>query len=79
MYNKILGLNLKRKDIAFRLGISDSALKWQMEKTGFGMRSKYTAISYTLLRSFIQEIAGENPELGKMFALLCMSNDIFIR
>lgn len=63
----LIGFNLKRKQIAFRLGLTDNQLKWKMERAlPTSMRSKYASISENHLKELISQIVWENEELGEI-------------
>ena len=66
----LIGLGLTRKQIAYRMEITDYALKRKMRNLNLSMRSKYSSVNDSLLRELIVEIAMENDQLGRHFSFV---------
>lgn len=60
-------MNLCRKEIAERMGLTDNVLKHTMSALNLSMRAKYTNISRDALNSLVADFHLENSELGMSF------------
>lgn len=78
------GMNMKRKQIANQLGMSDYALKRKMRNLNITMRMRYTRIDDEVVKQLVDEIFSINQNLGTYRIVLStrinnLVNNLFFR